>query len=189
MELWKNIKGYEDKYMISNLGRVKSLVDNKKRLREHIKTPRKAKNGYLYVLLWKNSISETKKIHRLVAEHFIDNAFCLPQVNHKDGNKENNRVDNLEWCTAKHNVHHAIINGLFNTEKTFFKKGKDNPRYGKIGINSKPIIQLDLFGNVIKEWETIKMAQETLKVCHISDCCKEKRKTAGGYKWKYKYQN
>lgn len=188
MENWKFIEGYENKYLISDKGRVKSLIDNKGNKRELIRIPRKAKNGYLYLNLWKGGKSKTKKIHRLVAEHFIDNPDNKLQVNHKDGNKLNNNVSNLEWCTAQENTMHAINMGLMSTEY-FFKKGKDNHMFGRHGKDnpcSKPVIQYDSEGNFIKEWENIKIAQKTLNIYHIGDCCLGRRPLAGGYIWKHK---
>jgi hypothetical protein len=116
MEIWKDIKGYEGIYQVSNLGRVKSL---------HIKRsgwellPRDTTLGkiisyranpphyYYQVTLFKNGERKAKRVSRLVAEAFIPNPLNLPQVNHKDMNKKNDCVDNLEWCTNKQNMEHA----------------------------------------------------------------------------------
>lgn len=187
MEIWKTIEGYEGKYLISNYGNVKSLIDNNKKAREKILKPRIGNTGYLYINLWKKSKSKSKKIHRLVAEAFISNPNNLPQVNHIDGNKINNNVKNLEWCDASYNIKHAIDNNLTN-KNLLFKSGKDNIMYGKHGennINSKKVMQYDLNNNFIKEWVNIKEAQKSLKLYHISDVCKGKRKQCGGYKWQY----
>lgn len=180
MEIWKDIEGYENKYQISNLGKVRSLIDNKGNERIVIKTTKEQNNGYLYVNLWKNSKMKSKKIHRLVAEAFLDNPQNKPQVNHIDGNKENNCVDNLEWISASDNCKHAYNSGLSNPIKNLPKdlKGKNNPK-------AKKIVQLDVNNNLIKEWETIKEAKETLGIYHISACCRGIRKTAGGFVWKY----
>ncbi|MBE6156988.1 MAG: hypothetical protein E7161_04530 [Firmicutes bacterium] len=180
MEIWKSIEGYEN-YEISNLGNVKSLYNN------IIRKPRIGKNGYYYITLWKNGKCKSKKNHRLVAEAFIPNPDNLPQVNHKDGNKLNNCVDNLEWCTASYNVRHAIKNGLFNTNN-LFKCGKENPMHNiKIEDNphAKCVLQYDLRGNFIKKWNSVKMPATELKINHIDACCRGERKTAGGYIWKY----
>lgn len=180
MEIWKDIEGYNNKYQISNYGRVKSLYNNHLEKREVILKPRKSNNGYLYINLYKNSKCKTKRIHRLVAEAFLYNKNKLEQVNHIDGNKLNNNVNNLEWISASDNCKHAYINSLSDPISNLPKdlKGKNNPK-------SKKIVQLDINNNLIKEWETIKEAKETLKINHISACCRGERKTAGGYQWKY----
>ena len=97
-EEWRDIKGYEEKYQVSNLGRVKSLKDRYGNYREKILKYSKNNRGYLTVSLCKNSKVKLFTVHRLVAQAFIENSNNYPEVNHKDENKENNRVDNLEWC-------------------------------------------------------------------------------------------
>lgn len=122
---WKDIVGYEGLYKVSNTGDVMRTSRNiigkygdVYHRPEHLLKPSQGGkdaykgNGYLQVHLFKNGKTETRKIHKLVAEAFIPNPFLLPQVNHIDGNKLNNHVDNLEWCDAHHNVSHAYITGL-----------------------------------------------------------------------------
>nr|DAU67687.1 MAG TPA: homing endonuclease [Caudoviricetes sp.] len=126
-EIWKDIKGYEGLYQISNLGRVKSLIGfggHRYIKREKILKAWKCKthdNGdyYLYITLSKNKVHTKKSVHRLVAENFIENYNNLPEVNHKDGNKQNNCVFNLEWCTYKENQNHSwtILKRKSNKEK------------------------------------------------------------------------
>ena len=96
--MWKNIKGYEELYQVSNYGRVKSLRKNGKIINGYIDG-----KGYMQVALSKNGKKKWFRIHRLVAQAFIPNHDNLPIINHKDENKLNNRVDNLEWCTTKYN--------------------------------------------------------------------------------------
>lgn len=118
MEEWKDIKGYENIYQVSNLGRVKRLsyvVKNPGprangsmlKFKEHLLKPRKITHGYLSVMLYKNGVPKNYKIHRLVAQAFIPNLLNLPEVNHKDEDKTNNQVENLEWCTHIYNSNYG----------------------------------------------------------------------------------
>lgn len=182
-EIWKDIKEFEKRYQVSNLGRVKSLskfVNNNPNYssigyytKERILKPFKNAKGYQLVKLYKDKVSYNKKIHRLVAEAFIPNLKNKPQINHIDGSKNNNNANNLEWCTNKENQEHAWKNNL---KKRII--GKDNKL-------SKNVYQYDLKGNFIKEWNCVEEAQKTLKISNISTVCYGKRKQAGGYIWKY----
>lgn len=112
-EEWRDIEGYEGYYQVSNLGRVKSLARAVKKqwflkhIRERIMRPGLEDKGYQIVVLRINNSRQTIRVHKLVAQAFIPNPNNLPQVNHKDCNRSNNRVDNLEWCTAAYNVTYA----------------------------------------------------------------------------------
>lgn len=123
-ERWKDIKDFPN-YQISNYGRVKSKeritkvgIKNVKQVirKEKILKPLKITKGYLGIRLYNNSNAKTFKIHRLVATYFIPNPNNLPQVNHIDGNKENNFVNNLEWCTCNENMEHSYKIGLRNKD-------------------------------------------------------------------------
>lgn len=105
MELWKDVEGYEGKYQVSNWGRVRNAKRN------IIIKPYLNHKGYEKVSLSRGTKGNTNKhrVHRLVAQAFIPNPNNLPQVNHKDGNKRNNSVSNLEWCTNAQNAHHAVL--------------------------------------------------------------------------------
>ena len=172
-ELWKDIKGYEGLYQVSNLGRVKSL--NKNKVGRYSTYLKKGKilscnynhNRYGKITLYKNGKHKEKRVHRLVAEAFIPNPDNKPQVNHIDNNSKNNKVENLEWVTVKENVQHAYKIGATKTSK---------------------IRQYNLSGKVVKEWNSQKEASLKTKINKnsICECCKGKRKTAGGYIWKYK---
>lgn len=161
-EVWKDIKGYEGLYQVSNLGRVKS----KRKILKLID------GEYLKVGLSKNGIQKTIKVHRLVAEAFIPNYNNLPQVNHKDENKFNNKLDNLEWCSNRYNCNYGNRNKkiLKSKEHTF-----------------KKIIQKDKLGNIIKEWKNIIEIQKNTNYNkhNIYKCCQGKYKYAYGYIWEY----
>jgi len=137
--MWVDIKGFEDTYKISDFGEVFSkdrmCVDSlgRKRFRKGQKiNPDIAPNGYYRVTFAKNGKKVQKYLHRLLAEYFIPNPLNLPHVNHKDGNKLNCALDNLEWVTAQENTIHAYKHGLIN-----HVCGKNHPNYGKFGGESK----------------------------------------------------
>ena len=102
IEVWRDIKGYEGRYQVSNLGRVKSLNYNRTGV-EQVMSPRHNENGYAIVILSDFGKRDYQLVHRLVAQAFIPNPNNYPVVNHKDENPSNNNVDNLEWCTVRYN--------------------------------------------------------------------------------------
>lgn len=126
-EIWKDIKGYEGLYQVSNLGRVKSLdiVDRLGRKhKSNIKYQNDNGNGYLIVNLKHNGKQKNHLVHRLVAEAFIENPENKKEVNHIDGDKLNNRVDNLEWVSRSENLKHAFKLGLNKN-----LKGINHPKF------------------------------------------------------------
>ena len=142
VEIWKDIENFS-KYQVSNLGRIKSKGRyTKVGIKNQDKCYRKEcivdgfinKKGYKQVTLYDdNGKPKTMRVHKLVALAFIENEDNLPQINHKDGNKQNNCVDNLEWISNYDNIQHAIKNGLVNQELR-----KENMRkVGKTGIGAK----------------------------------------------------
>lgn len=163
MEIWKDIPNYEGLYQISNLGNVKSLhriANNNHIIHEKILKPQKNYNGYLIVNLYKNNKMKAKLIHRLVGKTFIDNPNNYNYINHIDKNKSNNNINNLEWCTQSYNV--------------IYSKGRK-------------INQYDKNNNFIKTWNSIADIKRALNIDSslIVRCCKEIKKSAGGFKWKY----
>ena len=171
-ELWKEINGF-NKYFVSNFGNIKrityKITDSIKRIQtknEQLIHPSIDKDGYKQVVLTSDlNQRKTLRVHRIVGDAFIENLELLPFINHKDGIKDNNVVDNLEWCTSSENVQHAIKTGLCNT--------------------SISIVQLSLDGKYINVFNSTRLAQlETnIDASCISKVCKNQRKTAGGYKW------
>lgn len=167
IENWRDIEGYEGFYQVSNMGRVKSLGrwvntkgDSVKFNKERILKPVKDKDGYLIVGLNKGGSKKMHKVHRLVLNAFIPNPNNLPEVNHIDEDKTNNRVSNLEWMTSK-----------------------DNTRYSQaVAVN-----QYTLDGKFIRRWECMVDIQYQLGFNHgyICHCCKGKYNSAYGFIWRY----
>ena len=164
-EIWKDIEGYEGLYQVSNMGRIKSL-SRKQSLKERILKPGNGTGGYQIVKLCNGNI-KTKRVHRLVGKEFIPNPENKPQINHKWGNKLDNRACALEWCTQIENINHAFKTGLIKTKK--------------------PVLQFDKHGKLIDKHESQHIAHlETgIVVQNISAVCTGKAKTAGGYIWKF----
>jgi hypothetical protein len=169
-EIWKNIKGYEGRYKISNLGRVLSLKNGCHK-EDIIKSIRTACDGYSTVALYTDDKGKMMKVHRLIAVAFIENPLNKPDVNHKNGIKTDNRVENLEWCTKKENTQHAIKNNLFKNigSKAFKAKlkesdvleiieiGKQRKRPSYRAIGEKYGVSLDAIFLIIKgkNWKQI----------------------------------
>ena len=189
-EIWKDIENYEG-YQVSNFGRVRSLDRYNSRgywIKGCILKPIMDKKGYLNVGLSKNNQRKAFKVHRLVALHFIPNIENKPEIDHINTIKTDNSVflnedgsinyekTNLRWVTPKENSN----NPLSLVNKSESKKGVKNHRH-------QPVLQYDKDGNFIREWDTITEAETTLNITHkIHYVCQGKRKTCGGYIWKYK---
>ncbi len=131
VEIWKDIKGYEGLYQVSNLGRVRSLdhiyitkCGKRMLVKGQMKKPSSDNDGYMFVLLRRNGKQKRCAIHRLVAKAFITNQYNKPEVNHIDAVKSNNRVDNLEWVTGKENIQHAMDKGLMTKGTLIIMDGK-----------------------------------------------------------------
>lgn len=193
VEIWKDIKEFPN-YQVSTLGRVKSLNYNHTGKEKLLKL-QKNRDGYLYVRLYNNKHPKYFLVHRLVAKCFLEPIEGKDIVNHKDENPSNNHVDNLEFCTVQYN--NTYNNAHIKRGEKY--KGKNNWNYGKhhteetkkyIGkLKSIPILQYSLDGEFLKEWESGKIASETLNInyCGINNCCKGRYKTSGNFIWKYKY--
>lgn len=160
IEIYKTIEEYPN-YEVSNMGNVR-------RKGGKMLKPLFTKNtGYYMVCLYNEFGSKRVLIHRLVADAFLSNPNNYPVVNHINEDKTDNRVENLEWCTRSYNINYGASISKIRKSK------------------QKGCLQMDMEGNIIKEWECIRVAQRTLKINNISKCCMGKMKTTGGYKWKY----
>lgn len=181
IELWKPIEGYEGLYEVSNFGRIKALdrthiqKGNKGCVYSHVYKGRIMKpilskgDKYYSIALYKKGKMTKYNIHKIVAKAFIPNPDNLPQINHKDENKANNRADNLEWCTALYNLTFGS-----RLDRIADKKAK---KVALLNEDGKPVA---IFSNISK-------IEREYGICHsnIVAVCKGKRKRAGGYRWAY----
>ena len=183
-EYWKPVVEYEGLYMVSNWGRVKSFDTYRKGINGSVRfykgrilKPKTNTHGYFQVDLYKNGKKKIHLVHRLVAEAFIEIPEELKhlkgtrylQVNHKDENKQNNNVNNLEWCSAKYNSNYGTA-----IERSSKKR-------------SKPILQYTLEGQFIREWESIaECGRNGYDQGNVAACCQGKRKSHHKFIWRYK---
>ena len=176
IEIWKDINGYEGFYQVSSFGRIKRII-SKGCTKEKIRKIQYKKNGYAVVMLSVSCKYKLVNLSRLVAESFISNPENKPEVNHKDLNKQNNFISNLEWSTKAENMNHLNLN----------KKWSNNAKKGAENTKSIKVFQYDLSGNKINEYDSITIAANNIGICtgEITICCQKKRKTAGGFQWKY----
>ena len=190
MEEWRDVKGYEGIYQVSNLGNIKSLdrkinyiginqhkeFDSKKMLKGEYKKLTINQHGYYQVVLYKNGKKKNALVHRLVAEAFLPNIENKPTVNHIDGNKINDNVSNLEWATQQEQQIHAI--NVLGFKPTISEKCRDR----QIELHQRKVRRSD--GT---EFNSIKEASQGNDVLrrNISQVCKGNKKSAGGYSWEY----
>jgi hypothetical protein len=179
-EIWRKIRGYEGLYEVSDMGRVKSLPNDKHK-KSIVLKPEVSSNGYERVFLYKNKIQKRMSLHRLVAITFQPNPKNKSQVNHKNGIKADNRVNNLEWCTHSENQKHSYRVLKNKTSLVWLGKfGRDNPK-------SIKIIQLTKGRKRIKVWDSMSDAgRRGFTISGISKCCSGNRRVHKGFIWEYK---
>lgn len=177
MEIWRDIKDFQN-YQVSSQGRVRSVDHETEKLNNGVLTkhhykgkvlkPAENRYGYLIVGLCKDGKTHTKTIHRLVAEAFLSNPQQLPEVNHRNENKHDNRVENLEYCSSEYNT----------------KYGSRTERAAK--SKSKPVGQFNLNGELVRTWPSAAEAgRNGFNKCDIYMCCHDKIKTHKTYTWRY----
>lgn len=166
MEIWKDIIGYEGLYKVSNTGKIKSLKYRNSHKEQILKE--RIQKGYNRTNLCKEGNKKQTYVHRLVAEAFIPNPAKLPLINHKDETRNNNNVDNLEWCTTSYN--------------RTYGNARENQKKNTV----KQVCQYDKEMNLIKIYKSLRSTGDDgfIPVC-VSLCCHKKRKTHKKYTWRW----
>lgn len=187
MEVWKDIKHFEGLYQVSNLGNVKRLsriinycTGRSEVLKERLLKPALRSNDnrrrYYFFVASKNGKRYNLPVHREVAKSFIPNPDNKPEVNHIDGNKLNNHVENLEWVTGEENIRHALKHGLHKRGKNHYK--------------SRPVLMINKKGKIVKEFDCMMDVKKFgFSQGNVGMCCKGKRNVHKNYYWKYKNEN
>lgn len=179
-EIWKQIDGFEGRYYVSNLGRVKVKGGTRRKNPSRVYSTQdkvlkfnRNNSGYLTVGLGRrmDGTRRTKTVHKLVALAFLPNPNGYTEINHIDENKDNNCVENLEWCTRKYNVH-------YNNDSMIIKGAEKQRKY---------FGQYDLDGKLIRVWHGFKKLHRETEFdrTEVSRCCRGKKESYRGYTWKY----
>lgn len=190
--LWKDISWYEWRYQACTTWEIRSLRDNHKRNIISIVNPKINKEGYCIIYTREWARKRTLKFHRLVAQTFIPNPENKPQINHIDGNKLNNSVDNLEWCTHTENMQHAHRTGLiphlkWEEHHNFWKRWECLWNRWENNYRSMALNQINLDGTVVRSWSSVSEVMRELwfSKSNINMCCNGIRKTAHGFQWNF----
>ena len=198
-EIWKDVIGYKGFYQVSNLGRIRSLDRTVERgcsylpIKGKVLTGHINGDGYHFIGLCKNNIRKFLAIHRIVAQAFIKNKYDKPCIDHIDGNRLNNNVENLQWCTNKENMNNPI--SIKRMSKSLKGRSFSKTHKEKIGLanrnrtdQSKNVAKIDkTSGKTIKVYPSLGEAyrQTGIHFSNISKVCKKKTKSAGGFKWEF----
>lgn len=176
-EVWKDVKGYEGRYQVSNFGNVMSL-NYRRTGKRKLLTPKINNDGRLWVALAGNGKPKPMLIHRLVATAFIENPNNYPQINHIDENPKNNCVENLEWCTQEYNIGYYYERYREDAKRKKYRHGKHM---------NKAVIQETKDGRFVRKWNNSRQTRAELgwNDWSIAECCRGNRKTAYGYIWRY----
>ena len=181
---WKPVKGFEGFYEVSNRGSIRSVdrVINNRKYKGRVMSKQISSNGYQTVQLYNNGRYKKFLIHRLVAESFLLNPENKRCVNHIDGIKINNNLDNLEWVTHSENAKHAFAIGL----STISPRNHKAKIEASVKVNSRPVLRMG-GGKPDKIYPSITMASKENSVngSDITQVCRKKRKSAGGFQWNY----
>lgn len=179
-EIWKDVTNYFGLYQVSNYGRVKSLSKKSGYLIRYEKVikPRLNKHGYSQVTLSKKGIKRTFSVHRLVLIEFVINEQNKPCIDHIDGNKENNNVQNLRWVSYSENSKNPLT-----IQKQ--KNRKPKKRFGAENKKSKKVFKLNIDKEILQVFNGVSEAERITGIKNISRCALGKCKTAGGYLWRY----
>lgn len=207
-EIWKDVVGYEGLYQVSNLGRVKSLfriitqnngqgVIYKRSVKERILKQFLNHMGYYVVMLAKDGVNKTLRVSRLVGMAFLPNPENKPEIDHIDGNPQNNNVNNLQWCTHKENSNNPVRKKRLSTslkgKKTrlgipYSQEAKEMFSKLHIRLRGRKVDQYTKEGVFIQSFDCMQNAQKATGIAKqsIFSCCVGKYKSAGGFVWKFK---
>ena len=179
--MWKDIVGYENQYQVNELGQIRTLKDSPILKRGTVMRSQVSKrNGYVYQTLYSNGKQKLVRVHRIVAEAFIPNPDKLPQVNHINGIKTDNRVTNLEWCTQEHNMEHAFRTGLEKPSERQKRAVCETNKAKRKAVVAKCGTTQQAFESIAKA-----SAETGLSTSTISRYCNGIRHSCNGIEWAF----